>query len=130
MARYYNSSYYDYLQYLSLPIHFFFFLAVLFLFLILTWYINYEFMFEDLMDQLKLSLMVFPVLLLLILHWLSVHDPRRVPFALSLPEKDSLHRAGGSPWGVAILLLFLMFMISHHASLHERWFPLFGRRRY
>ncbi|KAL2486055.1 hypothetical protein Adt_30811 [Abeliophyllum distichum] len=130
MARYYNSSYYDYLQYLSLPIHFFFFLAVLFLFLILTWYINYEFMFEDLIDQLKLYLMVFPVLLLLILHWLSAHDPRRVPFALSLPEKDSLHRAGGSPWGVAILLLFLMFMISHHASLHERWFPLFSRRRY
>ncbi|XP_022869585.1 uncharacterized protein LOC111388985 [Olea europaea var. sylvestris] len=121
MARYYNSTYSDYLQYLSLPITFFFFLAVLFLFLIITWYINYEFLYEDLMNQIKLSLMILPVLLLLILHWLSVHNPQRVPFAMSLPKKDALHRAGGSPWGVAILLVFLMFMITHRASLQERW---------
>lgn len=130
MARYYNSTYSDYLQYLSLPIHFFFFLAVLFVFLIITWYINYEFLYEDLMNQIKLSLMILPVLLLLILHWLSVHNPQRVPFAMSFPKKDALHRAGGSPWGVAILLVFLMFMITHRASLQERWFPLFRRRRY
>ncbi|KAI3450874.1 hypothetical protein Pfo_007539 [Paulownia fortunei] len=128
MARYNNSSYSDYLQNFSLPIHFFFFIAIVFLFVIFTWYINYESTFEDLMDNFKLCLMVFPVLLLLFLHWLSSNDGERVPFFLSLPEKDSLHRVGGSPLGVAILLVFLIFMISHHSSLQERWFPLFSRR--
>ncbi|EYU31699.1 hypothetical protein ABFS83_14G053000 [Erythranthe nasuta] len=129
MARYYNSSYHEYLQYLSLPIHFVFFLAVISIFLIFTWYINYDYAFMDLMDQLKLSLMVFPVLLLLIVHWLAADDrDRSFPFAMSLPEKDSLHRVGGSPFGVALLLVFLMFMIYHHSSLQERLFPLFSRR--
>ncbi|EYU40577.1 hypothetical protein MIMGU_mgv1a021089mg [Erythranthe guttata] len=53
---------------------------------------------------------------------------RSFPFAMSLPEKDSLHRVGGSPFGVALLLVFLMFMIYHHSSLQERLFPLFSRR--
>ncbi|CAK9169065.1 unnamed protein product [Ilex paraguariensis] len=128
MARYYNSSYYDYLQYLSFPIHFLFFLVVLFLFLTFTWYINYESMCEDFMDQLKLILIISPVVLLLVVHWLSSKDRDRVPFIISLPEKDSLHRAGGSPWGVAFLLVFLLLVISHHNSLHERWFPLLSRR--
>ncbi|KAL3649313.1 hypothetical protein CASFOL_005716 [Castilleja foliolosa] len=127
MARHHNSYYQEYLGYLSLPIHFVFLLSIIFLFLIFTWYINYEYMFYDFIDQLKLSLMVFPVLLLLIVHWLA-EDRERFPFAMSLPERDTLHRVGGSPLGVAILLVFLMFMISHHSSLHERWFPLFARR--
>ncbi|KAG8387342.1 hypothetical protein BUALT_Bualt02G0011500 [Buddleja alternifolia] len=128
MARSYNhSSYYDYLQYFSLPIHFFFFIAVVFIFLTLTFYINYESKFEDMMDNFKMCLMVSPVVLLLFVHWLSSDDREGAPF-LSLPEKDSLHRVGGSPLGVAILLVFLMFMISHHSSLQERLFPLFSRR--
>ncbi|KAL2239194.1 UNVERIFIED_CONTAM: hypothetical protein Sindi_0560600 [Sesamum indicum] len=127
MARYYNSSYYDYLQYFSLPIHFFFLIAVVFLFLIFTWYINYESMFEDLMDNFKICLMVFPVVLLLFVHWLSSEDRERVPFYLSFPEKDALHRVGGSPLGVAVLLVFLIFMISHRSSLQEKWFPLFSK---
>ncbi|KAK4440458.1 hypothetical protein Salat_0380700 [Sesamum alatum] len=127
MARYYNSSYYDYLQYFSLPIHFFLFIAVVFLFLIFTWYINYESMLEDLMDNFKICLMVFPVVLLLFVHWLSSDDRERVPFYLSFTEKDSLHRVGGSPLGVAVLLVFLIFMISYRSSLQEKWFPLFSK---
>ncbi|CAI9106802.1 OLC1v1006026C1 [Oldenlandia corymbosa var. corymbosa] len=130
MARYYyNNSYYDYLQYLSFPIHFFFFLTVLFLFLSFTWYINYESKYEEMMYHLKLLLMILPVMLLLAVHWLSSEDTEKVPFVVSLPgERDSLHRIGGSPLGVLILLIFLIFMISHHTSFQERWFPLFYRR--
>ncbi|KAF3965763.1 hypothetical protein CMV_010073 [Castanea mollissima] len=51
-----------------------------------------------------------------------------VPSLIPLPgERDSLHRAGGSPWGVALVLVFLLFMISHQSSFHERWFPLLNR---
>ncbi|KAK4764953.1 hypothetical protein SAY86_026043 [Trapa natans] len=42
-------------------------------------------------------------------------------------ESDSLHRAVGSPWGVAAVLVFLLVMVSYQSSLHERWFPLLAR---
>ncbi|XAR60442.1 hypothetical protein NMG60_11033825 [Bertholletia excelsa] len=126
MARNYNSSYYDYLQYFSLPLHLCFFLGVVLLIFGFTCYINYESMFEDLMDQLKIVLLVIPIVLLLLVHWLSSEDRRRVPFVIPLPEKDSLHRAGGSPWGIAALLVFLLYMLSLQSKFHENWFP-FGR---
>ncbi|TXG73114.1 hypothetical protein EZV62_001693 [Acer yangbiense] len=125
MARYYynNNSYWDYLSYFSLPLHLFFFIIILFFILGFSWYINYESKFEDFINQLKLFLMITPVILLLLVHCLSGGFPFFVPF----PERDSLHRAGGSPWGVGALLVFLIFMISYQSSLHERWFPLIAK---
>ncbi|KAK2641433.1 hypothetical protein Ddye_023196 [Dipteronia dyeriana] len=124
MARYYNNNlYWDYLSYFSLPFHLLFFIIILFFILGFTWYINYESKFEDFINQLKLFLMITPVILLLLVHCLSEGFPFFVPF----PERDSLHRAGGSPWGVGALLVFLIFMISYQSSLHERWFPLIAK---
>lgn len=131
MARYYNSSayYYDFLQYLAVPIEFLFLLAVVLVFLILNWYINYDYMLEDIMDYIKMGLMLIPVLLLIILHLVS-RDPDQAPaFSLSLPEKNSIHRIGGSPLGIGILLIFLIFMITHHSSFHDQWYPLFSTQR-
>jgi hypothetical protein len=123
MARYYNDRYYSYLDYLSFPIHLCFFVLILLFIMGFTWYINYESMFEDLITQIKLFCMIVPLLLLILVHCLS----GGVPFLIPLPEKDSFHRAGGSPWGVAALLVFLLFMISYQSSFHERWFPLLSR---
>jgi len=122
MARYYNS----YLQYLSPPpAQLCFFIMVVLLLLGFSWYINYESMWEDLMDQLKLFFMIFPVLLILVVHWLSTSEDRRL--LIPLPEQETIHRVGGSPWGVALLLIFLIYMISHHRSLKETWWPLLAR---
>ncbi|KAI3688241.1 hypothetical protein L1987_81952 [Smallanthus sonchifolius] len=132
MTRYYNNnnniSYYEYIRQLSMPIHLLFFVCVVFIFMCFTWYINYESKVERFMHQLKILLMLTPIILLVLVHWFSSSDQRTwfsslVPF----PEKDSLHRAGGSPWGVAIVLVFLIFMVSHRSSFHERWFPLSRR---
>ncbi|CAI0414361.1 unnamed protein product [Linum tenue] len=106
-----------------MPLHLFFFIAILFFVLGFSWYINYESAFEDLMNQLKLFLILSPLLLLLLVHCLSAGFSLYIP----LPERDSLHRAGGSPWGVALLLVFLLYMISYQSSLQERWFPLLAR---
>ncbi|XP_050219338.1 uncharacterized protein LOC126669818 [Mercurialis annua] len=119
MARNYNQSYFDYFSYFSMPFHLFLFIIILILTLTFSWYINYESKFEDLMNQVKLVFMLSPLVLLLLVHFLS-NGFLVVPF----PEQDSVHRAGGSPWGVAFLLVFLLFMISHQSSFHERWFPL------
>ncbi|KAI4346287.1 hypothetical protein L6164_013352 [Bauhinia variegata] len=122
MARYYNNYYYFW-EYFSFPAHLCFFTMVLLFVLALSWYINYENAFEDMMIQVKIFLMLTPLFLLLLVHCLS----REEPFLLPLPERESLHRAGGSPWGMALLLVFLLFLISHQSSFHERWFPLATR---
>jgi hypothetical protein len=50
----------------------------------------------------------------------SVGDLLAVP----MPERDSIHRAGGSPWGVGLLLLLLLVMVSYQSNFREKWFPL------
>ncbi|KAK9072562.1 hypothetical protein SSX86_008996 [Deinandra increscens subsp. villosa] len=131
MTRYYNNnnnmSYYDYIRQLSIPIHFFVVICVVFIFLCFGWYVNYESKFESFMDRLKIFLMLVPVVLLVVVHWLSSGERPWMPSLVPLPEKDSFHRAGGSPWGVAIVLIFVVYMVSHQASFHERWFPLSRR---
>ncbi|CAK9144785.1 unnamed protein product [Ilex paraguariensis] len=108
-----------------LPIHLCFFLLILFILVSFSWYIKYEPIFEGFFDQIKLVLMVSPLLLLLVIHLLSTFE--RSPFFLPFPDKDSLQRGGGTPWGVGLLLVVLLFMISHQSDIRERWFPLLSR---
>ena len=110
-----------------LPLHLCCFLAILFMFIAFSWYINYEPVLDSMFDQLKLILMVSPLLLLLAVHWLSSDLGRQFPSLIPLPQRDSLHRAGGTPWGVGFLLVFFFFMISYQSYFHERWFPLLSR---
>lgn len=126
MAR--HNGYYSYTDYFSLITHpVLFFILMLFYFLRFLWYINFYSKFEDLCFQMKLFRMLLPFFLLLLIHCLSNEE---FCFCIPFLEKDSLHRAGGSPWGVGLLLLFLLFMISHQSSFHERWFPLVSRWLY
>ncbi|KAF8398534.1 hypothetical protein HHK36_017464 [Tetracentron sinense] len=106
-----------------LSLHLCFFFVILLLFMGLSWYTNYESMFESLIDQINLLLMVSPLLLLLVVHWLAGEGRRRVP----LPDKDSIHNSGGTPWAVGALLVLLLFMISYQSYFHERWFPLLSK---
>ena len=120
-SPYYGSSYLDYL---SLPDpHVCFFFMVVFFVLSLTWYLNYESVLEDTMNQLKLVFMLSPLFLLLLVHIFSGGLSFYVPW----PEQDSIHRAGSSPWGVATVLVIILFMVSYQSYIHEMWFP-FGAR--
>ncbi|XP_075477223.1 uncharacterized protein LOC142518352 [Primulina tabacum] len=107
----------------SIPLHLCFFLSILFAFLGMTWYANHESIFEGFFDQLKLVLMVSPLLLLLAVHLLARLE-KSSWFLLASPEQDAIHGAGSTPWGVGMLLVLLFFMISHHSDFRERWFPL------
>lgn len=123
-----NYSYSGSCQHPPLPLHLSLFLVILIMFVGLSWYINYEPILDGIFDQVKIILMVSPLVLLLAVHWLSNGDEKRsLSFYIPLPEKESLHRAGETPWGVGFLLVFLFFMISYHTSFQERWFPLLSR---
>ncbi|KAL1561997.1 hypothetical protein AAHA92_04626 [Salvia divinorum] len=96
-------------------VHLCFFLVVLSMFVGITWYINYESIFQRIFDQIKLFLIVSPLLLLLAVHLLSAFS------FLPPPEQDSF---GGTPWGVGLLLVLLFFMISYHSLFQNLLFPL------
>ncbi|XP_038691529.1 uncharacterized protein LOC119989861 [Tripterygium wilfordii] len=110
-----------------LPLHLCFFLLILLMFVGLSWYINYEPVLESIFDQVKILLIVSPLVLLLVVHWISSDESGRFSYLIPLPEKDSLHRAGGTPWGVGLMLVLLLFMISYQSYFQERWFPLLSR---
>eukprot|EP00249_Psilotum_nudum_P009178 c21759_g3_i1 orf=539-889(+) len=86
------------------------------------WYLSFEPMMEDFDQQLRIALMLLPLGLLLAVKWLS--SPEGPRFRLPKAEPDSIHRAGGSPWGIAMLLVVVLVMISYQSSLLESWNPL------
>ncbi|PWZ12804.1 hypothetical protein Zm00014a_023887 [Zea mays] len=118
---------------LEVPLHLCFFLLVLLLFLAWSWYTSYESAAESFAYQARIVLMASPFALLLAVRLLSsvsgegagrsVGDLLAVP----MPERDSIHRAGGSPWGVGLLLLLLLVMVSYQSNFREKWFPLASR---
>ncbi|PSS10039.1 Splicing factor, arginine/serine-rich [Actinidia chinensis var. chinensis] len=122
MSRDYSSSSHSHPP--PLPMHLCFFLLILLMFVSLSWYSTYESAVMGFFDQIKFVLMVSPLLLLLALHVVSTW---RSWFFMGPTERESLHRAGGTPWGVGFLLVFLFFMISYQSSFQERWFPLLSR---
>jgi hypothetical protein len=132
MSNYYyqNSPYhnnYSHEEAPPLPLHLCFFLLTLFLFIGFSWYMSYESVFQTLANQVRLLIMMSPLVLLLAVHLMSTNERQHVPFFISLPERDSLHRVGGSPWGVGLVLVLLLLMISYQSYFHERWFPLLSR---
>ncbi|XP_062199632.1 uncharacterized protein LOC133902071 [Phragmites australis] len=119
---------------LEVPVHLCFFLLVLLLFLGFSWYTSYESAAESFVYQARILLMASPFALLLAVRLLSGAGEeggarRHVEsmLALPMPERDSIHRAGGSPWGVGLLLLLLLVMVSYQSNFREKWFPLVSR---
>ncbi|KAG8056914.1 hypothetical protein GUJ93_ZPchr0002g26035 [Zizania palustris] len=114
----------------ELPLHLCFFLVVLLVFLSFSWYMSYEASAGRFADQTRLLLMASPLALLLAVRLLSGAgdgEGRRVDhqlLSLPMPERDTIHRAGGSPWGVGLVLALLLLVVSYRSNFRERWFPL------
>ncbi|CAD6224801.1 unnamed protein product [Miscanthus lutarioriparius] len=117
----------------EVPLHLCFFLLVLLLFLGFSWYTSYESAAESFAYQARIVLMASPFALLLAVRLLSSVSGEGVGrgvgdlLAVPMPERDSIHRAGGSPWGVGLLLLLLLVMVSYQSNFREKWFPLVSR---
>ncbi|VVB07457.1 unnamed protein product [Arabis nemorensis] len=107
------------------PLHLCVFVLTLLMFVTISWYASYEPVIEGFTDQLKLALMVSPLLLLLAVHFLSNDGGGGMMTSLiHMNERESLYRAGGTSWGVAFMLVFLFFMVSYQSQFKESWFPL------
>lgn len=107
------------------PVQLLFIILIVFFLIFISWYMAYESALEDTMDQLKLFLMISPLILLLAVRCMSKTGIPTI--ALPRSEPNAIHRAGSSPWGVGLLVLVLLLMISYQSTFHEHWFPLFRR---
>jgi hypothetical protein len=124
-----NYYYHHYTNEPPFPFQLLLFLLILVLPIFLSWFSNCESIIERVLDHLRLTIMLLPLVLLIAVHVLSSYDPRGVPFSVFLSQRESIHRAGGSPWGLGVVLVIVLFMISHQSYFHESWFPLLRRRR-
>ncbi|KAI7990129.1 hypothetical protein LOK49_LG12G00798 [Camellia lanceoleosa] len=79
-------------------------------------YIVYGAVMSTAAELLPRLLMVSPLLLVIAVHWLS--SSRGLDIQMPGSEPDAIHRAGGSPWGIAFVLLFLFLLICYQPSLH------------
>ncbi|OVA20705.1 hypothetical protein BVC80_881g68 [Macleaya cordata] len=95
-----------------------------------VWYIVYDAIMVTAAEQLKPLLMVSPLLLVIVVHWLSMEPTASTSSSrrqlinynnmnnMGEPA-GAIHRAGGSPWGIATVLLLLCFLISYQPSLYR-----------
>ncbi|KAL8241384.1 hypothetical protein R6Q59_014739 [Mikania micrantha] len=62
-------------------------------------------------EMMQNLLMVSPLILVIVVHWLSTSNW----FDIHMPgsEPEAIYRAGGSPWGITLVLALLFFLISH-----------------
>ncbi|KAG6781787.1 hypothetical protein POTOM_014702 [Populus tomentosa] len=78
-------------------------------------YVVYDAVMATASEMLQRLLVISPLILIISVHWLSSGSQFSIPIPGS--EPGAIHRAGGSPWGVAFVLLLLFFLISYQPSL-------------
>nr|DAD41156.1 TPA_asm: hypothetical protein HUJ06_015479 [Nelumbo nucifera] len=94
--------------------------AIVILFLSLSRYTDYRAQMQHAMISFQFLLFLLPVVLIFVVRSMATNG--RFVLRLPRPEHDSIHRVGGSPWGVAALVVVLLVMISYQSSFHSHWF--------
>ncbi|KAL8556227.1 hypothetical protein ACS0TY_003868 [Phlomoides rotata] len=100
-------------------------LAVISLFLGLQWYVSYESVVEATEESMGWLLMAAPLLLLFAVKWLSTSENTGWWFYGASPWRRESYfgsAEGGSPWGVAALIVLLLVLMQYQSSFLESWF--------
>ncbi|OAY52379.1 uncharacterized protein LOC110612609 [Manihot esculenta] len=101
-------------------------LAVISIFLGISWYFSYEEIVETAKLQMNLLLLATPLLLLFLVRWLSSMENPDMLFAKSPWEwkRRTYHRPpeGSSPWGVAALIVLLLVLVQFQSAFLDSWF--------
>ncbi|XVF19176.1 hypothetical protein REPUB_Repub11eG0087500 [Reevesia pubescens] len=80
-------------------------------------YVIYDAIMATASELLQCLLVISPLLLVVVVHWMSTGS--NLKFPMLVLEPGAIHRAGGSPWGVAFVLLLLFFLICFKPSFHD-----------
>ncbi|KAJ7967207.1 Oxidoreductase/transition metal ion-binding protein [Quillaja saponaria] len=109
-----------------LPYPVLFILAVISIFLGISWYFSYEEALESAEEQMGWALLATPVVLILIVRWLSSMESTDWLFGISPWERrrrtHNLPSEGSSPWGVAALIVLLLILVQYQSNFLDSWF--------
>ncbi|WVZ18012.1 hypothetical protein V8G54_005334 [Vigna mungo] len=102
-------------------------LALILLFLAISWYFSYEEVVEAAEEQLGWMLLATPLLLILMVRWLSSVDTSEWFFFNSSPweRRRTMHNfpsEGSSPWGVAAFILLVLVLLHYQSTFLDSWF--------
>lgn len=104
-------------------------LAVLSVFLGISWYFSYESVVESTEERMGWVLLATPIVLLFVVRWLSSLGEAGNFFAVSPWDRQrrrmysgALGDGGASPWGVAVLIVVLLVLLRYQSSFLESWF--------
>ncbi|KAL3814076.1 hypothetical protein ACJIZ3_015344 [Penstemon smallii] len=106
------------------------FLAVIFIFLGLQWYVSYESVVEAAEENMGWVLMAAPLVLLFAVRWLSILDNSNewwwfhgtLPWDRRQRGYYQSSSEGGSPWVVAALIVLLLVLVQFQSSFLDSWF--------
>ncbi|KAK7329450.1 hypothetical protein VNO77_23619 [Canavalia gladiata] len=65
-----------------------------------------------------MGLLLLPILLLLTVHFISSHQDS---FIFSTGEPNTIHRLSGSPLGVALFLILILFLLYNRISIFHHY---------
>ncbi|XAR72735.1 hypothetical protein NMG60_11019475 [Bertholletia excelsa] len=94
--------------------------AIVIFLLFVSQYTSYKAQVHSASANLHLFLFLLPILLAFIM--LPVLAGGRIAFWASPYNEEPRQRGGGSPWGVAILVVVLLVLVSYHSSVQSKWF--------
>ncbi|KAK6253825.1 hypothetical protein QUC31_015545 [Theobroma cacao] len=91
--------------------------------MVLLWlspYTNYKARLHHTAINLQLFIVLLPFLLILFM--ISFSSSRRLAFWQQRLEHETVHRSGGLPWGIAMLVGVVLVLLSYQSSFHSKWF--------
>ncbi|KAF3327087.1 hypothetical protein FCM35_KLT07205 [Carex littledalei] len=102
-------------------------LAMVLCFLAISCFFTFGDFIEAAEEKISLVLLAVPLLLILLIRWLSsiesfhglvglYHNNRHL-----LMNYDQLNEGGSSPWGVAALVVLILIMAFFHSTFQNMW---------
>ncbi|PON93892.1 Transmembrane protein [Trema orientale] len=90
-------------------------------------YANYKSQVQQTMIGFKLFLLFLPLLLIFLANSVTKYGSVYIISPRTKREPATASQGGGSPWGVALLLILLVVLISYKSYFHSKWWsPVWG----
>ncbi|KAL2499359.1 hypothetical protein Adt_24909 [Abeliophyllum distichum] len=106
------------------PLHLLVFFGLLIMLMFLASYSDYKAQVEKSKMDLKLLLFLLPFLVILMLNFMV--DNRWWHYAgISTPAYETVRQEGTVPWGLLLLVVFLLVMVQYQSSFKSSWFRSF-----
>lgn len=103
------------------PLPFLAIAGIMLLLLSLNFYTSYRSQMLQTVITFRLFFFLLPVLLIFVMH--SITRYGRLVFAPPITKTAVVHRAESVPWGLGLLVVVLVLMVSYQPYFQSKWWP-------